>query len=112
MSDCFDHALDAYESQGAYWDGSDQRGPSFGFGLTEPNPLFYFTKMSYVSIVAETEKAHLIELRDNVEVWFPKSLCKEWDFENKTVYIYTKVLKKNVKEWKIKTTAKGNSTNA
>jgi len=99
MSDCFDHALDAYESQGAYWDGSDQRGPDIGYSETLCNPLHYFTKMKFVSVIRETDKAQLIEIREHVEIWFPKSVCKEWDFNDNTVYIHTKLLKKNIKKW-------------
>lgn len=35
-----------------------------------------YTRINYLEILAETEKAYLIRLDDEKEIWVPKSQCK------------------------------------
>lgn len=90
MSDIFDHALDAAESEMEYWYGS---GDSDGGGSTfVRNPLYYFTRIIYNEIKKETDKAILLRL-SNHNFWIPKALLKEHDRENNEVWMQTKFLK-------------------
>ena len=75
MSDCFDHAGDAFDSMSP--GGRDyEEGYRFNY-----NPLYYHTKITYSEIQAETEKAIriVIDHSDEISVamWIPKALIKE-----------------------------------
>jgi hypothetical protein len=79
MSDTFDHMGDAYLDR-------DNRGYE-DFPSKEPfvkDPLFYHTKIKYDAIDNESPKAISID-----GLWIPKSLCREFDKKNQTVYVLT-----------------------
>jgi hypothetical protein len=67
-------------------DGYPDEYPSFGGG--SKNRLFYHNKIEYLSIKHETEKAYLFEYREGLEIWVAKSLCRDLDVVNNTVYIH------------------------
>lgn len=101
MSDIFDHGLDAYEDLGSYYAGDREGWPEGSWSA--PDPLYYHTKVVFEKIVAETEKAYLIhESQFNQEVWVPKSICRELNLKDNTVYchraIYYSILKKKAEE--------------
>ena len=54
----------------------------------------YYSKVDVKQLHA-TPKAYLFEI-GGVEIWIPKSLCKNYD--GYSAYIYTKVLKDNLKK--------------
>ena len=92
MSDIFDHELDAWES---YENGyNDEMVGGFGCNYSPPkkkDPLYYHTKHTYLAIVAKTKKAYQFEFDTGVVKWVAKSICRDLDTENKTVYIWYKV---------------------
>lgn len=96
MSDCFDHAMDAWESQCNY-DYVDAHGGD-GYGGSPPDPLFYFLETPYECIVEEREKAVNLKMCNSAYIWVPKSLCREWDKENRRVYIHKEFIVKKMKE--------------
>ena len=88
MSDCFDHVVDAFED----WDrGFDEGCPRAcgkrGKSSFSPDPLYYHRKLHFKAIQAQTEKAYLLRLSDDVGVWVPKSICRH--FEESSVWVHS-----------------------
>ena len=85
MSDCFNHALDAFESL-----GQDPQ-PSYTYSKGshfEYDPLFYHRKHE-VQLVHETKLAY--RFKDSKgEFWIAKSLCKKFKPKKGTVFIWRK----------------------
>ncbi len=77
MSDIFNHALDAFESQD--W-GNEEPGEYFGGAHDAedfiPDALFYHHRYEFKSIVAQTAKAYLFQVSKKKGVWVPKSICR------------------------------------
>ena len=89
MSDTFDHYVDAMESYDrAYDDGC----LTSSYARFRKNPLFYFTKVNYIKIVAQTEKAYLFQIGDFEGVWVAKSVCRKLD--KNSVYVHTDTYRK------------------
>ena len=109
MSDCFDHALDAYDS----WDmGSREDG--YGFSYQKR-----YMSTSFLRIVHTTDRAIFIAFdRDDViiilgreelpdelqlpffkelQVWIPKSVVKDDDIDNNYIKVHRKTVSNNIK---------------
>lgn len=97
MGEFADIEIDRIIDQVTYY---DQDSACF---IEEPrlrDPLYYHVLVDYEKIIAETEKAVLLRItcihpktNDTQEYlpkdfWIPKSLCKGWDTENKTVNVW------------------------
>lgn len=96
MSDCFDHEMDAWESQAhdsLYGDGDGGRSYNRS---RERDPLHYHNKYMDISIEATTEKAYLIKFNDGDKCWVAKKLCKK--LEKDSVYIWHGVKLTPIKE--------------
>ena len=88
MSDCFDHLVDAFED----WDRGFDEGCSRAWGKRgkssfSPDPLHYHRKLHFKAIQAETEKAYLLRLSNDVGVWVPKSICRH--LEESSVWVHS-----------------------
>ncbi len=106
MSDCFDHEMDAWESQEQEQLWGETRGPrpreirkplyenySHDRDDFRGDPLYYHTKVRIHGIIRKSDKAYLFQLPEGEELWIPISLCKE--LEEESVYVYTRFLKEN-----------------
>ena len=80
MSDCFDHELDAYESQEqSYLQGDDtynRGGGGYRRSHRLPDPLHFHDFYRDVKFEAFTEKAYLIQFKSGDKCWVAKSLCR------------------------------------
>lgn len=115
MSNCFDHALDAYDSRD-YGDrpesGGDYRGEY------RPDRLFHHTTFTFVKIIKETNKSYFVSvdtseaidtafnvfteptdqfmnmkrkhMQDTVGVWIPKKIISKID--TNTMIVHRKIL--------------------
>lgn len=88
MSDCFNHACDAFDS---YDRGMDEDYYSHSYNPDyESNysydPLFYHKKHK-VKLIHETANAYLFE-KSKGKFWVAKSLCKKYKPKKGTVYIW------------------------
>lgn len=88
MSDCFNHACDAYDS----YDRSMDEG--FGYSRSSNyennfsyDPLFYHKKHE-VKLIHETANAYLFK-KSKGKFWVAKSLCKKYKRKKGTVWIWT-----------------------
>jgi hypothetical protein len=108
MSDCFNHELDAYESYENY-DGDDGSNQDRQYRRRnklstrsciafKPNPLFYFTKVPFLSVYDVSDKAIQFKFTNEISFWVPRKLCKELDEEHRTMYIHTEFFKTKIKE--------------
>lgn len=90
MSDTFNHYVDAMESYDrAYDDGCLTSSYDH---YHEKDPLYYFTKVDYMRIVTQTEKAYLFQIGDYEGVWVAKSVCRKLD--KNSVYVHTNTYRK------------------
>lgn len=90
MSDIFNHMEDAFNDLFGSFENGQRIGEDSG---TAPNPLCYHTEVSYNTIKHSTDKAYLLNMElcgSFVDVWFPKSICRNLNTSNKTVFIHTK----------------------
>ena len=109
MSDCFNHALDAYDR----WDMGD-REDRYDFSSTKR-----YISTSFLRIVHTTDRAILVAFdRDDViiilgreelpderqlpffkelQVWIPKSVVKEDDIDNNYIKVHRKTVSNNIK---------------
>lgn len=85
MSDCFNHALDAFESQ--YWEV--ERYCKSSNSNFQYNSLFYHTKYKEIKLITQTDKAYLFKTLKG-SFWIPKSLCRKYEPKKKSVYIWNK----------------------
>ena len=90
MSDCFDHGFDAWESQEQEQLWGETRGPSYPSKSFIPNPLYYHTKIDFIDIVSESERAILFEFPEKKVQWIPRKLCRA--LKKSTVYVHTQFL--------------------
>lgn len=79
MSDCFDHALEAFESR--FWGNHDTPTTSNSYEDYDSDSNFKYDKNYYhvkvkAKIVKETEKAFLLKNKKGV-FWVAKSLCRK-----------------------------------
>ena len=99
MSDCFDHGMDAYESQEqAYLGGDDtfSRGRGSGRSYRLPDPLYFHNIYRDVKFEGETEKAYLIQFTDGNKCWVAKSLCR--CKQKDSIYIWRGITLTPIKE--------------
>lgn len=89
MSDTFSHYVDAMES---YDRAYDEGCLTSSYVRFRKNPLFYFTKVNYIKIVTQTEKAYLFQIGDFEGVWIAKSICRNLD--KNSVYVHTDTYRK------------------
>ena len=109
MSDCFNHALDAYDS----WDMGN-REDGYGFSYQKR-----YISTSFLRIVHTTDRAILVAFdRDDViiilgreelpderqlpffkelQVWIPKSVVKEDDIDNNYIKVHRRTVSNNIK---------------
>lgn len=78
MSDCFDHAVEAFESQ--YWGNSDFTSPSSSY-FEDNSSNFkkdknYYHRKIKAKVAFETEKAYLLENKKG-KFWVAKKLCRK-----------------------------------
>ena len=59
------------------------------------DPLHYHTKVKFDQLLEKREKALWFEI-NGVKTWMPKKCCKLLNEDDKTVYIWTKVLESNM----------------
>jgi uncharacterized cysteine cluster protein YcgN (CxxCxxCC family) len=59
------------------------------------DPLHYHTKIKFDQLLEKREKALWFEI-NGVKTWMPKKCCKLLNEDEKTVYIWTKVLESNM----------------
>lgn len=90
MSDTFDHYVDAMESYDRAYD--DGCLTTSGCCYHEKDKLYYFTKVEYLRILHETEKAYLFQIGDYEGVWVAKSVCRKL-YKN-SVYVHTNTYRK------------------
>ena len=86
MSDCFDHEMDAWESQAQasmYGDSTESYSSNRSYSR---NPRYYHKLFLGISIEAKTDKAYLIKFASEEKAWVAKSLCKE--LTESSVYIW------------------------
>ena len=83
MSDCFDHAMDAFDSR----EREEGDGNYGGRSNFKPNPLFYHTKLRNVILMKESEKAFNLFYEERY-LWIPKSICKNMDWELGEVHVH------------------------
>lgn len=82
MSDIFDHALDAFESQDRAWnEGYIGRKSNF-----TRDPLYYHIEVSEITIIWESEKAYCVRWYDDC-YFVPKKLCRKINRGARTMYI-------------------------
>jgi len=78
----FEDPMESYErcqEDSHYWQDRPFRS-SFA-----PDPLYYFTEVSYTNI-SKTKKAYQLNI-EGQNMWVPKGLLKQWT--NATVFIHT-----------------------
>lgn len=84
MSDCFNHALDAFDSLGQ--DHQDRQIYSKGDYHFEYDPLFYHRKHK-VKLIHETKYAYKFKNSKGL-FWVAKSLCRQFKPKKGTVFIW------------------------
>lgn len=89
MSDCFDHAMDAYEDYDRFL---DEGGGARVYRKFKYNHLFYHVRVDFLYIHQETPKALLLVLPTYKAVWVPKSICS--DRRDNYVYVHAQTFAK------------------
>jgi hypothetical protein len=56
--------------------------------------LYYHMLVTYKDILQETEKSVLLDLMNDVKLWVPKKICREWNYDRKTVQVHCSTLRK------------------
>lgn len=88
MSDCFDHGLDAVESEIQWVCFGEGPEPDYNSKFSKSNydidPLYYHIKIK-AFIQQETERAFKIRYEDD-EIWIPKSICRNIEFGSMYVH--------------------------
>lgn len=62
-----------------------------------PDPDYYHDWFTYKEIKHETDKAWLLVMTDNTEVWMPKSLCHEHDEDDNTLLLHKTIAEEIIK---------------
>lgn len=86
MSDCFDHALDAFDSMGQDHIDTPLYKNKSSYSCDNYDPLHYHRKHR-VKLIQATEKAYQFEDSKGV-FWVAKKLCKQFKEKKGTVYIW------------------------
>lgn len=58
------------------------------------DPLHYHTKLKFVRMTMTTEKAVRLELPQGIEIWVPRSVCRQWG--EGVVWVHSKTLRKSM----------------
>lgn len=97
MSDTFDHALQAFESQDRFGDDEYPLARKGKAGACDP--LYYHKKVKVKEWLAESRKCYYVSLKKYGKLWIPKSICR--NVGKKKMWVH-KITLKAIVESKLK----------